>query len=331
MEMSRSTWILAENLRVRSCETSVVAADDEWAFREEVFAKLRAMLLVKKYFSRNELASIEVHGEPVRIVGTQTGIWKPKQLTAAISILTGFYPSEKARPYADGLGPDDLLRYKWRGDNPQHADNRALRSAMELGLPLVWFLGVGFEGKTQTQVFEPFLPVWLIAEEPDQQQFVVAVDEAQRALVDRGVVHVSAIERSYNLATVRRRVHQPLFRTQVLHAYQRRCAVCRLPFDQLLDAAHIKADADGGVPAVSNGLALCKIHHGAFDADILGITPEYRVVIKESVLDTFDGPTLQHALKEMHGGLLRQLPDRTVLRPDQALLDERYERFKRAG
>jgi putative restriction endonuclease len=117
----------------------------------------------------------------------------------------------------------------------------------------------------------------------------------------------------------------------VLHACQRWCAVCRLPFDQLLDAAHIKADADAGVPSVSNGLALCKIRHGAFDADILGITPDYRVAIKESVLGTFDGPTLQHALKEMHGGKLRQLPDRAVLQPDRALLDERYDRFKRAG
>lgn len=78
---------------------------------------------------------------------------------------------------------------------------------------------------------------------------------------------------------------------------------------------------------MSNGLALCKIHHGAFDNDILGIDADYRVAIKADVLETFDGPTLQHALKEMHGAQLRQLPVHRVERPDRELLDERFQRF----
>ena len=87
--------------------------------------------------------------------------------------------------------------------------------------------------------------------------------------------------------------------------------------------------AEVGSAAICNGLALCKIHHGAFDANMLGITPDYRVRIKESVLDTFDGPTLQHALKEIDGAQLAQVPTRTVERPDRGLLDERYQRFLR--
>jgi putative restriction endonuclease len=129
------------------------------------------------------------------------------------------------------------------------------------------------------------------------------------------------------MATVRQRVHQPAFRAQVLYAYQERCAVCRLPFSKLLDAAHIKADADGGAPHVSNGLALCKIHHGAFDANILGIDTNYKVTIKGEVLETFDGPTLQHSLKEMHGARPAQLPARVAERPNRDLLDERFQQF----
>jgi putative restriction endonuclease len=87
--------------------------------------------------------------------------------------------------------------------------------------------------------------------------------------------------------------------------------------------------AEVGSAAICNGLALCKIHHGAFDANMLGITPDYRVRIEESVLDTFDGPTLQHALKEIDGAQLAQVPTRTVERPDRGLLDERYQRFLR--
>jgi putative restriction endonuclease len=51
------------------------------------------------------------------------------------------------------------------------------------------------------------------------------------------------------------------------------------------------------------------------------------VSIKESVLDAFGGPTLQHALKEMHGARFAQLTQRPALRPDRDLLDERYQRF----
>ena len=79
------------------------------------------------------------------------------------------------------------------------------------------------------------------------------------------------------------------------------------------------------------GWHLCRIHHGAFDTNILGIDADYKVTIKESVLDTFDGPTLQHALKEMHGAKLAQLPASRPGRPDRTLLDERFQQFLRAG
>ena len=173
--------------------------------------------------------------------------------------------------------------------------------------------------------------MWLIAEEPELHQFVVALESDQRSLIEDGHVSTSEIERRYNLTTARRRLHQPVFRSRVLLAYRQRCAVCRLPFVELLDAAHIKSDSEGGSASVSNGLALCKIHHGAFDANILGISPDYKVAIKDSVLATFDGPTLQHALKEMNGLRLAQLPDRLSERPERGLLEERFGQFLRAS
>jgi len=304
---------------------------DEIAFRESVFAWLRARMLVQPVFTRDELAEVDVLGEKVRIVGTQTGIWKPRQLGAALSILTGYYRNDANRPYADAFGEDGLFRYKWRGTDANHADNRYLRRAMELQLPLVWFLGVDYKPGTGQQVFQPVMPVWLVSEEPDQHQFAVALEPEQRSLVHTGVEGVAELERRYNVGVARRRLHQPLFRSRVLVAYEQRCAVCRLPFAELLDAAHIKSDAEGGRAVVSNGLALCKIHHGAFDANILGITPDYEVQIRESVLETFDGPTLQHAIKGMHGLSLGQLPSRKEQRPDRELLEERFSSFLLAG
>jgi len=51
-----------------------------------------------------------------------------------------------------------------------------------------------------------------------------------------------------------------------MRAYSTRCAVCSFRHGNLLDAAHITADASAdGDPVMSNGLALCKMHHGAYD------------------------------------------------------------------
>lgn len=305
---------------------------DEAVYRESVFAWLRTRMLLAEGLSRDELSEFEFNGRRHRLVGTQTGIWRIKDYSdAAISILTAYSPDDTRRPYDDSVGADGMLRYKWRGTNATLADNVWLRTAMERQLPLVWFIGIGYRPGTKTQVFRPEFPVWLVGEEPDQHQFVVAVDEAQRAVPHGASGEVIEFARRYNERIVRQRHHQPLFRSAVIHAYDRRCAVCRLPFAELLDAAHIKSDAEGGSAKVTNGLALCKIHHGAFDKDIIGISPDYVVHVKGSVLETFDGPTLQHAIKAMNGERLRQLPASRVECPDRDLLAERFDRFSQAS
>lgn len=305
---------------------------DELAFRESVFAWLRSQQLTKQEFTREDLSRFEFNGKTFRLVGPQTGIWKPKDvLDGAISILTSFSPDESARPYDDSVGADGLLRYKYRGTNPQQADNVWLRIAMQRELPLVWFNGIGFVAGTRTQVFMPIYPVWIVGEEPQTHQFVVAVEQSQKVLPVNAPAEIVEIAKRYNDRVVRTRHHQPIFRRQVIHAYERRCAVCRLPFEELLDAAHIKPDSDGGIAHVRNGLALCKIHHGAFDTNIMGISPDYVVAIRESVLQTFDGPTLQHSLKEMNGQKLAQLPTDAHQKPDRELLEQRFQLFQQAS
>ena len=73
----------------------------------------------------------------------------------------------------------------------------------------------------------------------------------------------------------------PNFRSAVLRAYERRCAVCNYDIrlgDELLglEAAHIKWHAAGGPDDVSNGLALCGFHHKALDRGAWGLEPADR-------------------------------------------------------
>ncbi len=54
--------------------------------------------------------------------------------------------------------------------------------------------------------------------------------------------------------------------------------MCRLRHEELLEAAHILPDGHPqGLAVVPNGLALCKLHHAAFDSYIIGVTPDLEV------------------------------------------------------
>ncbi len=78
---------------------------------------------------------------------------------------------------------------------------------------------------------------------------------------------------------------------------------------------------------VRNGLALCKLHHAAFDSYLLTITPDYLVSIRKDILKEEDGPVLQHALKGLENtGIL--LPQRPEDWPNQEALEWRYAKFQ---
>jgi putative restriction endonuclease len=128
---------------------------------------------------------------------------------------------------------------------------------------------------------------------------------------------------------VRQRLHQQAFRERVLTAYQQHGAICRRRHQELLEAAHIVADRDPkGEPKVSNGLALRKLHHAAFDCHIIGVHPNYRVEVRVDVLEEIDGPMLEHGLQGFHGTML-WVPSRESLKPDRTFLEERYAVFRR--
>lgn len=85
-----------------------------------------------------------------------------------------------------------------------------------------------------------------------------------------------------------RKVRDPLFRQQVLRAYNYGCAICgfNMRHDNAsvgLEAAHIKWKQFGGPCEIPNGLALCAIHHKAFDKGSIGLDESMRVLVSEAV------------------------------------------------
>lgn len=271
-----------------------------------------------------ELLDFRVDGERFRLMDAQRGIRKPAAFSAALSIRTTYAPPGQARPYDDHLGTDGLLRYKWRGDDPDHSENRALREAMTRQLPLVWFFGVG------AGVYKPIYPVYILQELPERQEFIIDPDVA-RGLITPGA-RVTEQLRRYIWRETKVRLHQPVFRATVLRAYENRCSVCALHHTELLDAAHIAPDrAEAGIASVTNGLAMCKLHHAAFDRQILGVRPDLVVEIRADVLDEVDGPMLRYGLKERHQQRLMSIPRIRSERPDRDLLEASYSAFTEAS
>ena len=69
----------------------------------------------------------------------------------------------------------------------------------------------------------------------------------------------------------------PKFRQDVLGAYSYRCAMCGIQLD-LVEAAHIVPHSHPkGLDIVSNGLALCTLHHRSFDTGLLYVRDDYSI------------------------------------------------------
>lgn len=293
----------------------------ELAIRHAAFAWLDVQRAGgKETFSQEDTSGLALGGETVRLMPTQQGIWKPGQLRAALSIRTVYRPEGSARPYDDAVGLDGFYRYKMRGEDPLHFENRALREAMVERLPLIWWLGVQGGG------YSALYPIYLVAEEALDLQFVVDIDTVPQPDITWPSIELE-LDPSYRQQLTKLRLHQRPFRAAVLRAYRTSCAVCSFRHGDLLDAAHIQEDAAGGRPVVTNGLTLCKMHHAAYDRGILGITPDYEVRIDATVLHEVDGPMLRHGIQEFHTKRLMVVPERRAERPDPALLEQRFQAF----
>lgn len=262
----------------------------------------------------------EFKGVRIPLVSPQ-GIFKPKEMELPLTITT----SPKG-PYDDSFNYDDQLLYKYRGTNPNHRDNVGLREVMKLELPLIYFHGI-IPGR-----YLAIFPVYIIGDNQQNLSFTVVADERAIATdTDTDFVGVKDEgRRSYITKKVKQRLHQRGFRERVLAAYRSHCAFCNLKHGELLDAAHIVPDGEpDGTPTVDNGLALCKIHHSAFDKYIIGVTPDYEIKIRTDILLEIDGPMLTYGFQKLHDQKLI-LPKSKKAWPDREKLDWRHQKFLQA-
>lgn len=239
---------------------------------------------------------------------------------AALTLVTSFND-----PYADAFDQAGAtFTYAYRAGSLDQPDNRALRAAFTLQTPLVYFRALA-PGQ-----YLVVAPMFVTADDPGARVVMLEPGLPIQDMQPGGLVSGPEM-RAYVTADARVRLHQQRFKLDVMRAYRHRCAICRLRERALVQAAHIVPDAEpDGIAAVINGLALCAIHHLAFDRNLLGIDPEGVVHIARRLLEEIDGPMLRTGLQGFHGAPIA-LPRQPEDRPDPARLELRFERFTTAA
>jgi putative restriction endonuclease len=262
-------------------------------------------------------AGFPFRGNRVPFLNRQKGIYRAavQQGPAALAIQT----SAKS-PYDDEILADGFA-YAYRAGSIDQPDNRALRAAHELQVPLVYYIG------TRPGWYKPVFPCFVREDDPLAGRVIITPGVVQGPIDEPLPVTIDdPIERRYAVRETRVRLHQARFRGRVVPAYDSRCAICSLRELRLLDAAHIVADVElAGEPTVQNGLSLCSIHHRAFDQNLVGVSADYRVHVARRLLEDDDGPMLD-LLKRFDRTELH-VPTRARDRPDRERLDARFSRF----
>jgi putative restriction endonuclease len=273
------------------------------------------------------LLGFEHEGRRISFGSFQKGIHRSREQVgpAALSVLTAAPKSGRPAPYDDVFDLENgSVIYHYRSGDIDQPDNRALRAAHDLQAPLIYFHGIS-PGQ-----YHPIAPVFVTEDDPGARMVLMEVGLRHADVQGEGLVSPQVVRR-YRFAEVRQRYHQVRFRRDVLLAYRERCAVCSLRGPELVEASHIIRDSDPeGIAAVVNGIALCSIHHAAYDRNLMGIDPEGTVHLARRLRDEHDGPMLTTGLQGFHGAQILR-PRFPAQQPDPDRLAIRFEEFSRAA
>ncbi len=299
------------------------------AMRMQAFQTVERLSQQHETLSSEQLRSGFIFGgERVPLINPQRGIFKPQKMWRLLSIRTVF-PKSGSRIWYDDQrdvlkhldAAEETLDYAFMGKDPNAADNRWLREAMEDHIPIIYFVGVS-PARCIARI-GAFIVGW------DPVNFRAHVAFSASSMASQSSLP-EAPERRYSMRQTKQRVHQARFREMVMDAYGGRCAFSDIREKELLDAAHIIGDTneDLGQPVIGNGLLLTKTHHAAFDCKLIGVDTDYRIHVAPRIMRVKDGPTLE-ALKKLDGqGLL--LPTRKADQPDRERLKMSFDEFRAA-
>ena len=142
------------------------------------------------------------------------------------------------------------------------------------------------------------------------------IGEDSEKVRDEKIEREVAEPRRYAVILTKRALREINFRDRVLTAYGHRCAMCGVQL-RLLDAAHILPAAHpDSTDATNNGVALCALHHRAYDRAFVAFDPDYLVHVNKDMA--------KELTAEDRGGGLDRF--KQILRPILALPPDKRDR-----
>ena len=102
--------------------------------------------------------------------------------------------------------------------------------------------------------------------------------------IDPAITRALVIDISTVAVATRRAVRDNNFRARVLTAYGHCCAICGVQL-KLIEGAHIiPAVHQNSTDETSNGVALCVLHHRAYDRGLVTFDPDFRIYLNADQL-----------------------------------------------
>lgn len=260
------------------------------------------------------------------LLGTKAeGIFKPRQMQQGLlSIKTTKPRPGRENIYDDQETSEGFFRYALKRGHPKQGSNRYLWEAMDNQTPFVYFHAIA-PGRYKaiwpcfvTKIHETEMFCEVVVGDP------LIARSTKAKVVEYPPLNTPA--RAYAVRETRVRLHQATFRANVLSAYNNRCALSGLPILELLEAAHITPDSFAhSSTEISNGITMSRLHHRAYDSDLIGITSEFRIVVGRRIKEQCDIPILSTMIK-LDGSSLA-LPKQFQQQPNRERLAERYKTF----
>ncbi|MCL1553685.1 HNH endonuclease [Xanthomonas nasturtii] len=108
-------------------------------------------------------------------------------------------------------------------------------------------------------------------------------------------------------STIVRAYREADFSRRVLAAYSSRCVMCGVQL-KLIEAAHIvPVAAPFSTDFTSNGIALCALHHKAYDSNLVSVAEDYSIEISKSRVYELQGVNLGGGIEVFVKGLNRYI------------------------
>ena len=268
----------------------------------------------------------EYNNEKILIANKARGIFKPKQMTRGLlSIKTTIPRKGRVNIYNDKEDDNGFFRYSLQRGDPKSGGNKHLWEALEDSTPFIYFYPIA------PAVYNAIWPCFVKNIHPHDNYAEITVGSEIPAPSESNQHWYAPkdIETRYIVRETKIRLHQASFREAVLFAYDKKCAITGLPSPKLLEAAHIIPDQlIGEKQSVTNGIALSRLHHKAYDVNLIGIDPDYKIHVSDELRLGNSNKFLKVGILDFEGRDIT-LPKNIGMCPNKDYLARRFEDYER--